>query len=72
MSSPKVMELVDSHTGRMVCPVCGSEHYARIKPQSGGRFYRGSWHCVNGCTIQKPESYSEAENSPVFAQQRRF
>jgi hypothetical protein len=47
--SAKVMKLVEPHTGRMVCQVCGSEHYASIKPQSGGKFYRGSWKCVNGC-----------------------
>ena len=55
MSTPKIMKLVDPYTGRMICRVCGSEHYASIKPQSGGRFYRGTWQCVNGC---KPMSNS--------------
>jgi hypothetical protein len=41
MSTPKVMKLVYPYTGRMICQVCGSEHYPSIKPQSGGRFYRG-------------------------------
>jgi hypothetical protein len=56
MSTPKLMELVDPQTGRMVCPVCGSEHYAAIKPQSGGHFYGGAWQCVNGCKSQKEEN----------------
>ncbi len=40
------------YKGRMVCRVCGSEHYASIRPMSGGKFYRGSWQCVNGCKLE--------------------
>jgi len=36
----KVMKLVDAMTGKMVCRVCGSVHWASIRP--GGRYYRGS------------------------------
>jgi hypothetical protein len=36
MSTPKVMKLVDPHTGRMVCRVCAAEHYANIKPGRSG------------------------------------
>jgi hypothetical protein len=49
MATPKVMKLVDVSTGLMECKHCGSQHYASIKPQSGGQFVRGSWQCVNAC-----------------------
>jgi hypothetical protein len=39
------MKLIDPSTGLMKCAVCGSTHWANIKPQSGGRFYRGAWQC---------------------------
>jgi hypothetical protein len=45
--SHKVMKLINPYTGEMQCSVCGSQHFANIKSQSGGRFYRGSWHCSN-------------------------
>jgi hypothetical protein len=45
--SQKAMKLVDRYTGKMECKFCGSEHYASIKPQSGGLYYRGSWQCCN-------------------------
>jgi uncharacterized membrane protein YdbT with pleckstrin-like domain len=45
----KAMRLLNLNTGLMVCKVCGSEHYASIKPDSGGRYYRGVWQCLNGC-----------------------
>jgi len=34
----KPMKLVDPYTGKMECQVCGSEHYASIKPRSNGAF----------------------------------
>jgi hypothetical protein len=46
-----VMKVVNSETGRMVCRVCGEEHYALIKPDSNGQFYRSAWKCRNGCKI---------------------
>ena len=49
--SKKVMKLVNPYTGEMECKVCGSTHWANIKPMSGGRYYRGSWQCVNGCKL---------------------
>jgi hypothetical protein len=52
MATPKPMKLIDPMTGHMQCKVCGSEHYASIRPRSNGRYQRGSWQCVNGC---KPE-----------------
>ena len=45
------MKLVDPNTGRMKCKVCGAEHFANIRPNSNGRFYRGSWQCPNGCKL---------------------
>jgi hypothetical protein len=53
MGTPKVMRLIDMYTGRMECKVCGAEHYASIKPQSNGHYYRGSWQCQYGCKILK-------------------
>jgi hypothetical protein len=41
----KPMKLIDPPSGLMECAVCGSRHSANIKPQSGGRFYRGAWQC---------------------------
>jgi hypothetical protein len=51
MSMPKVMKLVDPHTGHMQCKLCGSEHFANLK--HGGGYMRGSWRCVNGCRIKR-------------------
>ena len=50
MSTPKVMRLVDPHTGEMECPFCGARHVVNLR--GGGYFYRGAWQCPNGC---KPE-----------------
>jgi len=38
----KVMKLLDARTGLMKCKVCGAEHNANIKPDSNGRYHRGS------------------------------
>ncbi len=48
----KVMRLLDQHTGLMECKICGATHWANIKPYSGGKYYRGSWQCQNGCKIE--------------------
>jgi hypothetical protein len=45
----KVMKVLDQYTGLMECKICGFQHYANIRPDSGGRYYRGSWQCSNGC-----------------------
>jgi len=50
--STKVMKLVDRDRGIMECRVCGSRHTANIKPDSGGKYYRGSWQCSNGCKME--------------------
>lgn len=48
----KTMKLIDPcFQGRMECKVCGAVHFASIKPNSNGKFYRGSWQCQNGCKI---------------------
>ena len=49
----KVMELIDPSSGLMRCKICGEEHVANIKPDSGGNFYRGSWQCSRGCRFDK-------------------
>jgi hypothetical protein len=53
MSTKKIMRLLDPYTGRMECKICGAEHLARIKPNSGGHYYRGSWQCQHGCQLPK-------------------
>ena len=53
MSTMKVMKLIDPMTGKMVCKVCGMQHFANRKPDSYGQFYRGSWQCPSGCKIDK-------------------
>lgn len=48
------MKLIDPHTGLMECAVCGSQHYASIKPRSGGRYHKGSWQCSSDrCTTNE-------------------
>ncbi|MCJ7444717.1 MAG: hypothetical protein MUO26_09350 [Methanotrichaceae archaeon] len=47
----KVMKLLDASTGLMECKVCGAQHSANIKPDSGGNYYRGSWQCQYGCKL---------------------
>jgi hypothetical protein len=43
----KTMKLIDPSSGMMECRECGSVHWASVKPNSNGRFYRGSWQCSN-------------------------
>jgi hypothetical protein len=43
------MKLIDERTGQMECTVCGATHYAMIKPESGGKYWRESWKCRFGC-----------------------
>jgi hypothetical protein len=60
--SRKVMKLVNPYTGEMVCKVCGSQHFASIKPSCNGHYYRGSWQCINHCKLedlQEPEQSEE-------------
>lgn len=58
--SKKVMKLIDPYTGLMECNVCGSRHWANIKPRSNGRYYRGSWQCQYHCKL--PESGSSVSS----------
>lgn len=51
----KVMELIDPESGLMNCQICGARHYAQVKPDSKGKFYRGSWQCQNGCKPNEKE-----------------
>lgn len=46
------MKLIDPRTGLMECQVCEERHLANIKPDSNGKYYRGSWQCRNGCKIE--------------------
>jgi hypothetical protein len=50
--SSKVMKLLDAATGLMECKVCGHRHFANIRPDSNGRYYKGSWQCGYGCKLE--------------------
>lgn len=50
--SKKVIVLLDPNTGLMECKICGSRHWANIRPGSNGKYYRGSWQCQNGCKFE--------------------
>lgn len=41
------VELLNPSSGLMECQDCGQCWIASIR--SGGRYYRGSWQCPNGC-----------------------
>lgn len=56
----KIMKLLDPETGLMECKVCGARHAAVIRPGSNGKYYRGSWQCVNGCRLP-PKSPQRSE-----------
>lgn len=43
------MKLLDRKTGLMACRVCKFQHYANVRPRSGGQYYRHAWMCKNGC-----------------------
>jgi hypothetical protein len=47
----KVMKLISPYTGEMECKVCGSVHFANIKPRSNGKYYYGFWQCINKCKL---------------------
>ena len=53
----KVMRLVNPNTGKMECRICGAEHWANVRPDSNGQFYRGSWQCRFGCKLEKTVSH---------------
>ena len=52
MRKGKVMRLVDERSGAMECKVCGSFHVAMINGETGF-YYRGSWQCQNGCSLDE-------------------
>jgi hypothetical protein len=55
MRTPKVMQLVDTRTGLMKCPHCGTRHTANLAPATRFqevRYKRGAWQCPNGCASQ--------------------
>lgn len=57
--SKKVMKLLDAYTGLMECKICGSRHFALIKPRSNDCYYRGSWQCINKCKFDAAEKKAE-------------
>ena len=65
MKKKKVMKLVNPSTGEMVCKVCGSIHLAILK--SGGKYYRGTWQCHNGCTLESSTPITEDEEEQIHS-----
>jgi hypothetical protein len=63
----KVMKLVDQSSGMMECRVCGSVHWASIKPKSNGRFYPGSWQCSNESCPSNEKVWNEQTHRYVKA-----
>ncbi|MBA7490762.1 hypothetical protein ES702_01305 [subsurface metagenome] len=51
--NPKIVEILDEHNLRFRCKKCGQVWSPIIKPDSGGKFYRGGWQCPNGCKPDK-------------------
>lgn len=40
------MKLINSNSGQMECRICGSQHWACIRP--GGGYHRCTWQCPKG------------------------
>ena len=50
--NPKIVEILSKNGEAQVsfsCKKCGQTWSPSIKPDSGGKFFRGSWQCPNGC-----------------------
>ncbi len=60
----RVMCLLDPFTGLMECKVCGTRHAALMRPGSDGKYYRGSWQCLNGCQLMRPPRSQSREVRP--------
>ena len=73
MGTPKVMKLICENMSILECRVCGNTHFALIKPQSDGSFYRGSWQCVNGCKYPKNDKLKfKARFRKLKARENKF
>ena len=51
---PRVMRLIDQHSGRMRCKVCASEHNAILKHD--GSYHYNSWECTFKCKLGDAEN----------------
>jgi len=69
--SIKAMKLINPYTGLMECKACGSRHWASIKPDSNGRFYRGSWMCSNDNCPTNEKLWDEGKQRFIRAGSRR-
>jgi hypothetical protein len=65
--STKVMELVSPYSGEMRCKVCGSTHFAAIKPGSEGQYQRGSWQCAQVSCPSNEKVWDESKESFIRA-----
>lgn len=54
MWTPRTMKFINRRTREMKCEACGSHHFAKIRPNSGGKYYADSWRCVNRCRVEMP------------------
>lgn len=57
-----MMRLVGPRTGLMECKVCGAQHWANVRPNSNGKYYRGSWQCQNDCKPDAAHARQQKEN----------
>lgn len=56
-SNPEIVEIMDDYPPKFRCKKCGVVWLPNIRPDSNGRFYRGSWQCPYGC---KPDTILNA------------
>ena len=65
-ASSKVMKVLDATSGLMACRVCGTTHFANIRPNCG-RYYRSNWQCQHGCKlpqyIERPSTGRRAKGT---------
>lgn len=49
----KIISDISSNTSHLMlkCKLCGQIWAPSIKPDSGGRMYRGSWQCPRKCKL---------------------
>lgn len=47
--NPRTVKILDDWRPIFQCRLCHQIWWPSIRPDSGGRFYRGSWQCPNAC-----------------------
>jgi hypothetical protein len=52
--------VLDSSANILECLICGNRWGANIRPQSGGKYYRGAWTCSDCGANTKTKRFDEA------------